>query len=176
MSVGYFKNELDGSKLWNEFENKAAATFVEVRRTEYALNLSHNSHLLIAIISDATRQSFASQVDQGLACVQQWPISPVQEEDNDDWLTINAQEFDQSLEATLAGATGNGKNPNAMDVDPPSEAESPEDKLASDQAKRLKDLATKVENFVEGEGDLEGVRFEEQVPFFVYPFSLFTNL
>jgi hypothetical protein len=36
MSVGYFKNELEGSKLWNEFENKAAATFAEVRRTEYA--------------------------------------------------------------------------------------------------------------------------------------------
>jgi hypothetical protein len=48
-----------------------------------------------------------------------------------------------------------------MDVDSSGETESPEDKLASEQAKRLKDLATKVENFVEGEGDLEGARFEE---------------
>ena len=98
-------------------------------------------------------------MDQGLASVQCWPTSPVQEEDNDDWLNIDAQEFDQSLEATLA--TGNRRNSNAMDVDSPSQTEFLENKLASEQAKRLKDLATKVENFVEGEGDLEGVKFEE---------------
>jgi hypothetical protein len=69
--------------------------------------------------------------------VQRWPISPVQEEDNDDWLTIDAQEFDKGLEAPL------------------------------EQAKDLKDLATKVESFVEGEGDLEGARFEERVLFFI---------
>ena len=166
MSVGYFKGELEGSDLWNEFENRAAATFVEVRRTEYALKIPRDNHLLTAIISDATRQSFASQVDQGLASVQRWPILPVQEEDNDDWLTVDAQAFDQGLEATLAGATGNGKNSDAMDVDSSSETASLEDKLTSEQAQRLKDLATKVENFVEGEGDLEGARFEERVPLF----------
>jgi hypothetical protein len=127
------------------------------------LILSRGKYLLTVIISDATRQSFASQVDQGLASVQRWPVLPDQEEDNDDWLTINAQEFHQSLEATLGEARG--KNSNAIDVDPPT-AESPEDKLASEQAKRLKDLATKVEIFVEGEGDLEGARFEERVPSF----------
>lgn len=100
-------------------------------------------------------------MDQGLASVQCWPTLPAQEEDNDDWLTIDAQEFDKGLEASLAGATGNAKNSDAMDVDPPNETESPEDRLASEQAKKLKDLATKVENFVEGEGDLEGARFEE---------------
>ncbi|KAF8807259.1 SGT1-domain-containing protein [Phlegmacium glaucopus] len=152
-SVGYFKGELEGSELWNEYENKAAITFLEVRRTD-----------------DATRQSFASQVDQGLARVQHWPILSVEDEDNDDWLTIDAQEFDRGLEATLAESRGNEKNPNAMNVDSPSEAESPEDKLASEQAKRLKDLATKVENFVEGEGDLEGARFEDD-EFSDEPFS-----
>ena len=43
-----------------------------------------------------------------------------------------------------------------MDVD-----ESPEDRLASEQAKKLKDLASKVESFLDGEGDVEGARFEE---------------
>ena len=43
-----------------------------------------------------------------------------------------------------------------MDVD-----ESPEDRLASEQAKKLKDLASKVESFIDGEGDVEGARFEE---------------
>lgn len=43
-----------------------------------------------------------------------------------------------------------------MDVD--GEAEN---QAAEEQAKRLKDLAQKVENFVEGEGTLEGAAFEE---------------
>jgi hypothetical protein len=33
--------------------------------------------------------------------------------------------------------------------------------MATEQAARLKTLAGKVESFVEGEGDLEGARFEE---------------
>ena len=174
--MGYFKGELEGSELWNEFENKAALSFIEVRRTEYDLILSCDNHLLTANHSDATRQSFASQVDQGLASVQRWPISPVQEEESDDWLTIDGQEFDKSLEASLTGATGNAKNSDAMDIDTPNKEESLEDKLASEQAKKLKDLATKVENFVEGEGDLEGARFEERVFIFCLLLYLLTYL
>jgi hypothetical protein len=34
VSAGYFKGELEGSQKWNVLENKAAATFVEVRRKE----------------------------------------------------------------------------------------------------------------------------------------------
>ncbi len=48
---------------------------------------------------------------------------------------------------------------NDMDVDTPEVPE--EDRIASEQAARLKDLANKVEQFVEGEGDIEGARFEE---------------
>ena len=115
-------------------------------------------------------------MDQGLASVQRWPISPVQEEDSDDWLTIDGQEFDKSLEASFAGATGNSKNSDAMDVDLPDKTESLEDRLASVQAKKFKDLATKVENFVEGEGDLEGARFEERVFILCLLLSLLTYL
>lgn len=50
------------------------------------------------------------------------------------------------------------KDSNAMDVD---NTESLEDRLAAQQAKQLKDLAAKVEDFIEGEGDLEGATFEE---------------
>lgn len=45
-----------------------------------------------------------------------------------------------------------------MDIDEPAKAE---DRLASAQAAKLQELATKVEQFVEGEGDIEGARFEE---------------
>ena len=112
-------------------------------------------------------------MDQGLASVQRWPISPVQEEENDDWLTIDGQEFDMGLETSL---TGNAKNSDAMDVDTLNTTESPEDKLTSEQAKKLKDLATKVEDFIEGEGNLEGARFEERVFILCLLLSLLTNL
>lgn len=115
-------------------------------------------------------------MDQGLASVQHWPISPVLEEDNDDWLTIDGQEFDKSLETSFAGATGNAKGSDAMDVDPLNKTESLEDRLASEQAKKLKELATKVENFVEGEGDMEGARFEERVFILCPLLPLLTNL
>lgn len=69
------------------------------------------------------------------------------------------------LEASRAKPQGNeSKDPNGMDVD-----ESPEDRIASEQAKRLKDLASKVEIFIEGEGDVEGARFEEYV--IILPFQ-----
>ncbi|KAG6892340.1 hypothetical protein C0992_000858, partial [Termitomyces sp. T32_za158] len=48
--------------------------------------------------------------------------------------------------------------PGTMDVDKPEEGS--EDRAASEQAVKLKELATKVENFVEGEGGLEGAMFD----------------
>lgn len=77
-------------------------------------------------------------------------------EDSDEWLNIDAKDFENMLETTM----GSSKQQHAMDVDP-ADAESAEDRLASDQASRLQNLATKVESFVEGEGDLQGARFEE---------------
>ena len=63
------------------------------------------------------------------------------------------------LESTMGKPQNErGKDPNAMDVDGPNDLE---DRLATKQAAQLKTLAGKVESFVEGEGDLEGARFEE---------------
>lgn len=48
-----------------------------------------------------------------------------------------------------------------MDVDLPGDARTEEDNIANEQASRLKDFAAQVENFVEGQGDIEGAKFEE---------------
>jgi hypothetical protein len=81
------------------------------------------------------------------------------EEDPDDWLNIDAGDFDHMLEKTM----GSSKNKvqDAMDVDKPTVVETEEDRVAKEQASKLQDLARKVENFVEGEGDVEGAKFEE---------------
>lgn len=80
------------------------------------------------------------------------------EEDPDDWLNVDAGDFDQMLEKTMGSRN---KVQDAMDVDKPTAGETEEDRVAKEQASKLQDLAQKVENFVEGEGDVEGAKFEE---------------
>ena len=76
------------------------------------------------------------------------------EEEPDSWLDIDADNFDSMLQNM---APGRSKGVDPMDVD------QKEEQLAQDQASKLKSLAQKVEEFVEGEGDLDGARFEEYV-------------
>jgi hypothetical protein len=80
-------------------------------------------------------------------------------EDNDDWLIVDPQDFDEMLGKTLGTKTEDQKTSNAMDIDGP--RDDAEEHAAATQAARLKELTSKVENFVEGEGDIEGARFEE---------------
>lgn len=85
---------------------------------------------------------------------------PSGEEDPDDWLNVDAADFDAMLEKTAGGSKGKGKGTatDRMDVDASGDEE---ERVAKAQAARLKDLAKQVEDFVEGEGDLEGARFAE---------------
>ncbi|KAF9452554.1 SGT1-domain-containing protein [Macrolepiota fuliginosa MF-IS2] len=142
VSAGYFKGEKEESQLWNELETKAANTFVEIRSP-----------------STAQRQSFAHQVDLAIAGAVSIGDPGLQEEDDDSWLNIDMEEFEEKLEKTM-GQAAKVAQEDAMEVDPPGSSE--EDRMASEQAARLKDLASKVEKFVEGEGDIEGARFEDE--------------
>lgn len=82
------------------------------------------------------------------------------QEDSDEWLNIDAQDFDEMLEkATRSSKAETQKSIDPMDVEEP-KAEA-EDRLASAQAIKLKELAAQVEQFVEGDADIEGARFEE---------------
>ncbi|KAJ6574750.1 SGT1-domain-containing protein [Mycena capillaripes] len=140
MSVDYFRGEVEGSQLWNKLEDKAATTFLVTQRED-----------------DATRPSFASLVT---AAISQAPDLPSADfyEDSDQWLNIDAADFENMLETTMGSSK---QHETAMEADPDGE-ESVEDRLTSDQASRLKNLATKVEAFVEGKGDLEGATFEDE--------------
>lgn len=84
------------------------------------------------------------------------------EEDSDDWLNVDAEQFERMLEDAQRHpkAKAADKDSNAMDVDTNSQV-SEEDRVASQQAKQLKELASKVEGFIQGQGELEGALFEE---------------
>ncbi|KAJ7102279.1 SGT1 protein-domain-containing protein [Mycena belliarum] len=142
VSVDYFRGEAEGSQLWNKLEDKAVATYVDTLRED-----------------DATRPSFASLVTAAISKTPRVDLAttPVYE-DNSEWLNVDAKDFENMLETTM----GVSKTQAAMDVDPPNEEESVDDRLASEQASRLQHLAAKVEDFVEGKGDLEGARFTDE--------------
>ncbi|KAJ7655173.1 SGT1 protein-domain-containing protein [Mycena polygramma] len=140
MSVEYFRGEVEGSQLWNTLEDKAATTFLATQRED-----------------DATRPSFASLVTAAISQTPHLPETSV-DEDSDQWLNVDAADFENMLETTMGSSK---RQETAMQVDS-NEEESTEDRLASDQASRLKSLATQVEAFVEGKGDLEGATFEDE--------------
>ncbi|RPD81718.1 SGT1-domain-containing protein [Lentinus tigrinus ALCF2SS1-7] len=142
VSAGYFKGEREGSQLWVSLENQAAAAFIAARRDD-----------------DASRPSFAAAIQAALSQYADDRELPSDAEDPDDWLNVDAAEFDEMLEKTTGSSKGKEKAMNAMDVDAP---EDDEDRVAKAQAERLRDLAKKVEQFVEGEGDLEGARFADE--------------
>lgn len=82
-------------------------------------------------------------------------------EDADDWLNVDAEDFDAMLEKKF-GESSSGQTASAGASETVNgDVSKEEERLAQTQASRLQDLAKKVEEFVEGEGDLEGARFQE---------------
>lgn len=79
---------------------------------------------------------------------------PDEAEDSDDWMNVDAANFDDMLERTRSQSQSQ-----EMDVD--STSDGAEERIAKEQANKLQGLAAKVQKFVEGEGDVEGARFEE---------------
>lgn len=91
------------------------------------------------------------------------PLPLPQTEESDDWLVIDTADFDSKL-----ALAGHGQEEVLIEVDSVSNIiDEDEDKVTKDQAGKLKDLAQKVQRFVEGKGDLEGAMAEKFVLFLV---------
>lgn len=141
--AGYFRGEVEGSQLWNELEGNALETFLQSRRED-----------------GASRPSFASEVNTAIAKADD--LEPSQDvEDDDDWLTVSAENFDGVLQEKmrLNDAPSTSRE---MDVDHSPNSENGEDGITNAQVAKLRDLASKVDAFVAGEGDVEGAVFEDE--------------
>ncbi|KDQ54784.1 hypothetical protein JAAARDRAFT_37887 [Jaapia argillacea MUCL 33604] len=145
VSAGFFKGEVEGSQLWKTLESKAADAFIRARQED-----------------DANRPSFASLVSTALAQSAFVSGAVDQGEDPDDWLNVDQKDLESMLQDTLRTAKDKAPISDAMDVDDSSRLESEENRVAKDQAFRLQELAKKVEDFVEGEGDIEGAKFADE--------------
>jgi beta-lactamase class A len=84
------------------------------------------------------------------------------EEDSDDWLNVDAEDFEDVL-AQRMGISKDAPPENAHTNAQARGQDASEDRVAHEQASRLRNLAQKVEEFVEGEGDMEGAMFKEFV-------------
>jgi len=129
-------------------------TFTVGRKSASIGHLKISRALSDQLPSDVTRPSFASKANVALKAA--GDVNPLRcpEEEPDNWLDIDAENFDNMLQNMVPRRSGGVEG---MDVD------EKEEQLAQDQASKLKSLARKVEEFVEGEGDMEGARFEEYV-------------
>lgn len=141
--------------MWKALENKAAAAYIDSRKEEYVDRSSRTPEARFdKQFSDVTRPSFASKMNAALKVAREIDFSSCPEEEPDDWLNVDAENFDSSLQNM---APGQSTGIETMDVD------QKEEQLAQEQASKLKSLAQKVEEFVEGEGDFEGALVEEYV-------------
>ncbi|KAF8759134.1 SGT1 protein [Rhizoctonia solani] len=132
--AGYFGKELAGSQLYKEREQVAADKYVEFRSN-----------------TDVSRPSFAAHVEDAIKLSSEHPLSSSQEEDSIEWLQIDESTFDGMLKQKFDRKDARGRYGDD------------EDQYAQDQAAKLQELAKKVEGFVEGKGDLEGARFEDDI-------------
>ena len=105
--------------------------------------------------SDASRPTFTAMVNSAIARAgDKYVPTPQQTESSDAWLNIDAENFDAKLAQSFQTST-EGKTSDAMDVD------DAEEQLNNAEAAKLKNLADKINNFVNDEGTLEGAKFEE---------------
>lgn len=113
---------------------------------------THNRELILG--RESTRLSFRRQADAAIERVQSRMNAGEkvdfinEEEDPDQWLS----DAEHIFEDTISKHTDSNE-PSATD----------EDTLASKQATHLRQLASEVEKFVEGKGDVEGALFTEYV-------------
>ncbi|KAG9104956.1 hypothetical protein FRC06_005023 [Ceratobasidium sp. 370] len=136
VKAGYFGEELPGSQKYKDREQAAADKYVQLRTND-----------------DATRPPFAAQVEAALHASPEPFVPPGNlDDDSTEWLDVDESTFDSMLEQRFNRKATTEQS----DLDA-------ENKLAQEQASRLQELAKKVEGFVEGKGDLEGARFDDDI-------------
>ncbi|KAJ3849925.1 SGT1 protein-domain-containing protein [Lentinula lateritia] len=139
-TAGYFKGEMQGSQVWTQLETKAAQIFVNTRKEDSSARPSF-TNLVNSAISQVSNDFTPSNVD----------------EDRDDWLNIDSQNFEDMLQR-VSGASDETKQSDVMDVDQKSM-----ERTTSTETSQVRNLASKVEEFIKGEGDVEGAMFADEI-------------
>ncbi|KAE8543115.1 hypothetical protein D1P53_000602 [Cryptococcus gattii VGV] len=142
--AGWFGNEVEGSQKWKEREEEARKGYVNAKSVDIA----------------SQRPSFAYLVDNAIAScslsLDQLAVSENAPEDNDDWLQISPDELD----SMMLHASGQAKRSDRQDE---GQGKKKDVEPTEEDGKALGDLAKKVQEFVGGQGDLQGARFVDEL-------------
>ncbi|WVQ93806.1 hypothetical protein IAU59_000884 [Kwoniella sp. CBS 9459] len=139
--AGWFGDEVEGSKKWNQREAEALKGYQNVKSSDTASQRPSFAYLVNTALS-----SSASISPESLSA------SPDDPEDSDKWLEVSPDELDDMLMSSMGRANkaqGDGKE--ALDG------------LDNEDGKALQDLAEKVQEFVGGQGDMTGARFADEL-------------
>ena len=144
------------------------SSYVREKRSTYTdcmlmVCYKFNDVTIIYFLSNANRRSFASLVNSAILQAQMQKGNEdishlLGEEDSDEWLSIDESMMDNMLGRTQTTLSAHREA--SMDVDEGLLGEL-EESPAREQANQLRTLASKVESFVAGQGDIEGATFEE---------------
>ncbi|TYJ51770.1 hypothetical protein B9479_007642 [Cryptococcus floricola] len=137
---GWFGEELEGSQKWKEREEEARKGYAEVKSADVASQRPSFAYLVDNAVSSSTLSSedLTASVD-----------TP---EDDDKWLEVSPDELDGLMLRASGqdGTKGAPGNEERMEV-------------GEEHGQMLGDLAKKVQDFVGGQGDMQGARFLDEL-------------
>ncbi|WVQ62522.1 uncharacterized protein L199_000664 [Kwoniella botswanensis] len=138
--AGWFGDELEDSEKWKMREKEAKKGYQSIKSSDTASQRPSFAYLVDSAISSA------SDLDPGAL-----KADPSYQEDSESWLEVSPDELD----GMMMRASGRTAIP---DGSTDGKAE-----LGEEHGQALQDLAKKVEDFVGGQGDVTGARFEDEL-------------
>ncbi|KAK6905382.1 hypothetical protein I203_106209 [Kwoniella mangroviensis CBS 8507] len=138
--AGWFGDELEGSEKWKVREKEAKKGYQSIKSSDTASQRPSFAYLVDSAISSA------SDLVPGTL-----KVDSSYEEDSESWLEVSPDELDGMMMRASGRTAKPGENTDGK-------AE-----LGEEHGQALQDLAKKVEDFVGGQGDLTGARFEDEL-------------
>ncbi|BGP29278.1 hypothetical protein JCM10296v2_001016 [Rhodotorula toruloides] len=169
---GFFEGEVEGSEKWHQKEAVAKEGWVKAKSDRPTLSFAQRVDVAIA-----RARSLSNPLPDRIAN----PVSLTDEqaaalEDSEEWLSLDEQGLEDILQARQGkggGLLGDGDLEDSSDDDEmegveggeqgaKSKAEKEEERKARKVAKKLEQMAGKVESFVEGRGAASGALFDDE--------------
>ncbi|WRT63689.1 uncharacterized protein IL334_000612 [Kwoniella shivajii] len=138
---GWFGDELEGSEKWKEKEEIATRGYRNIKSAD-----TPSQRPSFAYLVDSAISSFSNTTQEELT------VDPLYPEDSESWLEVSPDELD----GMMMRASGRAAPSASADEDGKLE-------VGEEHGQALQDLAKKVEDFVGGQGDLTGARFEDEL-------------
>ncbi|WVO14827.1 hypothetical protein L204_102466 [Cryptococcus depauperatus] len=138
--AGWFGNEVQGSQKWKEREEQALTGYMAVKPANVVSSTPSFAYLVDTAISDCSPSEHELSV---------LPDTP---EDDNSWLEVDPHELD----GMMMSASG-------QSVQEEAKYNNRKTETGEEHGKALGDLAKKVQEFVGGQGDIEGARFLDEL-------------